>query len=399
MSIQLSWPGGFHEDCELIIFDKDGTLVDFKSVWLNMAAARAQRLADHLSKNSAELFAWRNRFLRALGVNPETGEISLQGPIVNLSFEAQSYCLATLLHTMLPEKYNWEQALSLTDNAIDWALSHNDPAMLAEPLPGAFEFIKEISKSHVKMALITSDSTENAKRTLARFGVLDYFSEVMGSDISPSKPSPRAVSMVCNKIGVTPSRTILIGDAPNDIKMAQGAKIPVICIEGIGNKKNLLEIGATAVIKNWDELKFNTKDKHEGLVLRTDGASRGNPGKAAIGFVITDLQGNYIKRYGEPIGVCTNNVAEYSALIKGLEKVVPMQPEELMIELDSDLIVKQIEGKYKVKEETLISLHSKAVKLLKKLTGKYKIAHIPRAKNFEADKLCNLALDLNRVVS
>lgn len=397
MSIQLNWPGGSHNDCELVVFDKDGTIIDFKSVWLNMAAARAQWIADHLSSNSPELFTWRNRLLRAAGVEPETGDISLHGPIVNLSFESQSYCLATLIHTLLPDKFSWDKALTLTNNSIEWALHHNDPAALAEPIEGAFEFIKELAKTDIKLALITSDSTENAKRTLERFGVFHLFSVVEGSDITPSKPSPRALLRVCKKAGVDPTRTIVIGDAPNDVRMAREANVEVLCLEGLANKNELTEMGAFP-FKSWNELSFKTVPNHEGLIIKTDGASRGNPGPASIGFVIYDLKGNIISKCGKPIGIQTNNYAEYSALIEGLKEVLRLSPRKISIEADSELMVKQVKKEYKVKDFALIELYGQVNELLNQLKGKWEIKHIARAQNHEADELCNLALNQNREI-
>ena len=397
MSIQLFWPGGSHNDCELIVFDKDGTIVDFKSVWLNMAAARAQWIADHLSSNSAELFSWRNRLLRAAGVEPESGDISLHGPIVNLSFESQSYCLACLIHTLQPDKFSWEQALNLTNASIEWALHHNDPAALAEPIEGAFEFIQQLSTTNVKLALITSDSSENAKRTLQRFQVLDLFSVVEGSDMIPAKPSPRALLRVCKRAGVDPSRTVMIGDAPNDVRMARETGVEVLCLEGLANREELIEMGATP-FKAWRELSFKDVQNHEGLILRTDGASRGNPGPAAIGFVIYDLKGNLISKRGKPIGIQTNNYAEYSALIEGLEEALRLRPRKLMIEADSELMVKQIRKEYKVKDYALLELYGQVAERLNEYNGKWEIRRIARAHNYEADELCNLALNNNREV-
>ncbi len=403
MVIELLWPNGSFENCKLIVLDKDGTIVKFGSVWLNMAAARAQWLAEQLSKNSSELFSWRNRLLRAAGINPETGSISLNGPIVNLSFENQSYCLASVIHALIPERFTWEQSLNLTDQAIEWALHQNDPATLAEPIDGAFEFIKQISSQapDIKLALITSDSTDNATRTLARFEVLDLFSSVEGSDIMPAKPSPKPLERVCKKLNIQLSETIVIGDAPNDIRMSLEAGVKVLCLEGLASENELKAMGASS-FTSWTDLKFKIKDQKiksnlssKTLILRTDGASRGNPGPAAIGFVIYNQENNQenkIYDFGEAIGNYTNNYAEYMALLKGLKKVVELAPENLTIEMDSELIVKQIKKEYKVKNTDLLLLFNQVSVLLKQLKN-YKIQHIRREKNKSADALCNLALD------
>ncbi len=124
-------------------------------------------------------------------------------------------------------------------------------------------------------------------------------------------------------------------------------------------------------------------------VLHCDGASSGNPGAAGIGVVIqTDSSTFEISEY---IGIATNNIAEYSALIKGLSKAKELGIDELEIFLDSELIVKQINGSYKVKNEKLKSFHEKAVKLLGSFQN-YSIKHVPREQNKEADKLAKEAV-------
>lgn len=123
-----------------------------------------------------------------------------------------------------------------------------------------------------------------------------------------------------------------------------------------------------------------------------DGASRGNPGKAAIGVVVTDEHGTEITKIKEYIGETTNNVAEYKALICALEFAVDNMIQYTNIFSDSELLVKQISGAYKVKDAKLKLLHTEAKKLIKELTS-FRITHVKREFNKEADKLCNEVLD------
>ena len=128
------------------------------------------------------------------------------------------------------------------------------------------------------------------------------------------------------------------------------------------------------------------------LVIFTDGASQGNPGQAAIGAVIEDGQGKVISRISRRIGHATNNQAEYMAIIAALEEASRLGAEEVEVRADSELVVKQLNGRYKVKKATLRPLYQKVVQLTGSLST-FTITHMPRAKNREADRLANKALD------
>lgn len=125
------------------------------------------------------------------------------------------------------------------------------------------------------------------------------------------------------------------------------------------------------------------------LIIYTDGASRGNPGPSAIGVVIKDEQGRVIAKISEAIGRTTNNRAEYFALIAGLEEALRLGAERVDLRMDSELIVRQLTGKYRSKE--LKALHKQTHQLLLKFKS-YSIQHIPRERNKEADALTRHAL-------
>ncbi len=130
----------------------------------------------------------------------------------------------------------------------------------------------------------------------------------------------------------------------------------------------------------------------QGAILYSDGGSRGNPGNAAIGIVITDVRGNILRELSQYIGIQTNNVAEYKALSRGLELALDMGITEITCFLDSELVVKQILGEYKVKNERMIPMYNMVIPLTKKFK-KFNIKHIRREKNKKADALVNEALD------
>lgn len=136
----------------------------------------------------------------------------------------------------------------------------------------------------------------------------------------------------------------------------------------------------------------------ERLTLEFDGGSRGNPGPAGIGVVIRAEDGTAIYTLGRCIGRATNNVAEYRALITALEQAIQLGASRIVIRGDSELIIKQMRGEYRVKHPDMKVLHDEAQALIKKF-AEAKIEHNLRHKNELADKLVNLSLDRNSDVT
>jgi probable phosphoglycerate mutase len=126
--------------------------------------------------------------------------------------------------------------------------------------------------------------------------------------------------------------------------------------------------------------------------LFTDGGSRGNPGPSAFGYVIQAEDGTVLAAHGETIGIATNNVAEYRGLVAGLRAALELQLSEIEVVSDSLLLVKQMLGEYKVKNEALRELSIEAGRLARQL-GKVEYRHVLREHNELADKLLNEALD------
>ena len=127
-------------------------------------------------------------------------------------------------------------------------------------------------------------------------------------------------------------------------------------------------------------------------IVHTDGAARGNPGPAAVGVVIQDESGRVLYETSRSLGIRTNNEAEYLAFLTALEYLRESRPEGVEFNLDSELVVRQLNGQYKVKEPRLQALHGQAMMLLN-LFPRHSIRHVRRAQNKRADELANEALD------
>jgi ribonuclease HI len=128
------------------------------------------------------------------------------------------------------------------------------------------------------------------------------------------------------------------------------------------------------------------------LVVHVDGGARGNPGPAAIGVVISAADGTLLDEVAERIGVATNNVAEYRALLRGLERAADLGATELELVNDSQLVARQLTGQYKVKHPGMKPLYVEAMRALRRFES-WRIRSVPRSENAQADLLVNQALD------
>ncbi len=126
--------------------------------------------------------------------------------------------------------------------------------------------------------------------------------------------------------------------------------------------------------------------------LYTDGGSRGNPGQAAYAYVICNMDGSVVEKSGKYMGITTNNQAEYQGLVAGLTRADELGVKSLQVYMDSELIIRQLNGQYKIKNALLLPFYSKS----KELSGAFtsiSFTHVPRALNQEADREVNRLLD------
>ncbi len=128
------------------------------------------------------------------------------------------------------------------------------------------------------------------------------------------------------------------------------------------------------------------------VVVHVDGGARGNPGPAAIGVVVSTPDGEVLDELGERIGVATNNVAEYRALLRGVERARALGASEVEIVNDSELVARQLTGAYKVKHPAMKPLYAEAIAALAGF-DRWRVRSVARADNARADELVNEALD------
>jgi ribonuclease HI len=134
------------------------------------------------------------------------------------------------------------------------------------------------------------------------------------------------------------------------------------------------------------------------MTLHTDGGARGNPGPSGAGISLLDVEtGEAVFEAGYFLGTMTNNQAEYTGLLKGLDAVIRAAPDEVAIYSDSELMVKQINGDYRVKNPNIKPLYEQAYQKLKQIP-KWKIHHVRREENRRADQLANMAMDMKEDV-
>lgn len=392
-------------EIEVIILDKDGVFVNFENLWGKIIVYRSQLLAEN-SLNAWEGFETvRNDCMRVMGLNPETEEFDPYSPGSSMPFEhvkiALASCLFTSVRKFRPE-FNWKNAIDAVEQSVVQVKSSYNYVDLSEPIDGSIEKINEIHNAGFKLAVLTSDIKENAIGALEKFGVKDKFTRVNAG----KRKTPEVYQKICDELGVPASKTVMVGDTPYELESARSCGATTVgVLSGVvpEHEKQILEEHADMVLGSLADLDLSnfmtaisgnnilSNSMAKLVTIFSDGASRGNPGDASIGVVLEE-EGREVSTISKTLGIATNNEAEYQALIAGLEEAANLGYEEVAAFADSELMIKQLNGEYKVKSENVKPLFKQAKELEKKFKS-INYTHIKREKNKKADKLANLALD------
>jgi phosphoglycolate phosphatase-like HAD superfamily hydrolase len=248
---------------EAIILDKDGVFVNFHKLWLRMIAYRAQLIAERSAETSEMLIKIRTNCIRAMGIDEDDEAIDPFGPC-SLPAQEVRVALATALFITCNEvdpTYSWSSAFRTVDESMDQAKTELSLVDLSEPIPGSIEKIKDLVKSGFKIAVFTSDSTENINATLEKFGIKNLISGIQAGEVK----TQALYEDLCSSLGVKPENTLLVTDSPIDLKVAHDAGAKTVAVlSGVieeGSASSMTKGIAHQVINSLAELEISYPKK------------------------------------------------------------------------------------------------------------------------------------------
>lgn len=373
-----------------IVFDKDGVIVDFAPRWLAVTQARLAAMALRMPLNPEAIECLRS----LLGVC--AGVIDPTGPLVTGS-RAEEITLASGF--LYQHGMNFLAARACVEEAFDEAERQPELNAYIKPTGELGPTLTALRALGLKLAIATTDLTERARADVSSLGLAAHFDVVLGVDaVARNKPHPDLFLEACRQMGVEPGEAWMVGDALNDIRMARAAKAGgAIGVRSGISSRELLESEADLVLDGiWDlpaRLESSCPpEKPKWHTLFTDGAARGNPGPAALGAVLLDDADQVLLELSERLGIASNNVAEYRALLAGLHAALARGIRLLVVKSDSELMIKQLQGEYAMKSAILRPLYREALELLKRFK-EVRLFHVRREANQHADRLANRAFE------
>jgi len=388
---QLMLPGG-PVTGQALIFDKDGVLVDFHAFWGEVSRLRVSEVCARAELGDEDAHA----LIRELGI--VDGKVDPTGPLaVGTRREEEAIASAFLYRRGM----SWIDARPLVEEAFDAAEGALDWTQAVKGLGEVRETLRALAEQGWKLAIATSDLTRYAERHAEMLGIAEFMGAIAGSDaVARSKPHADLVLACCETLGVAPSESIVIGDTLADLLMARaaGCAAAVGVRSGVSLDDGLTEHADIVLDGTWELPALSRPSPaapaaphvaaEQRYVLHTDGASKGNPGPAGLGAVLSTEDGTVIREIAEPLGNTTNNVAEYRAVIRGLQEAQHLGIRRLILRSDSQLVIRQLQGSYAVRHAMLLPLYHQVRDLL----GNFKevrLEHVERAQNARADALAN----------
>lgn len=236
-------------ECRLVILDKDGTLIDFPSLWVPVVRARARFIVEESGMGGP----LEPALLRAFGYDPDSGRIDPRGPLALAPRLETTVIGATVLYGAgLP----WEDAMASVRRAYRRADEAVDPVRMARAVPGVGAALARLRAAGARLAVATTDTTTQARRGLGAVGLAELFDAILGADdVTSSKPHPEMVQRLCEAAGVVPGEAVVVGDAVADMLMGReaGVALTVGVLTGVATAGDFASY-ADVVVSSLDDL-------------------------------------------------------------------------------------------------------------------------------------------------
>jgi phosphoglycolate phosphatase len=240
--------------CRLIIFDKDGTLIDFSATWIPLIRKRVSFLLERLGKPEG-LDAY---LLKSWGIDPVSGKVDPRGPCP-VSPRSDEIIIGTM--ALYQHGYHWDEAKQWVAQAFDEADMDGDWRQTVVPIKGIQTFLAQLKKDGFYTALATNDERKDTEAILNHLGIDGLFDMVLcWGEVSPPKPDPETILNICRKLSVPPNETVMVGDSVTDMMMGRraGVALTIGILEGGVTPKDELEKTADLVVPSILDLKFCT---------------------------------------------------------------------------------------------------------------------------------------------
>ena len=233
---------------ELVIFDKDGTLIDFKETWITIIQSLITAMGRHVHLTPG----LKDRVQKALGISVEKREIDGYGPLAMGTF---TECDALLTYCLYREGVRWDNAQSIVKSLGEEIFRSDIRKKSIRPAKGAIELLVRLKNKGIPTAVATNDKEEDARTDVNIIGAGDYIDLVVGADsVSQSKPAPDMVNKICNHFKIDPSNTVLIGDTVMDAILGRNSGVGLtIGITGIVSRE-ILQEHMDVVLDSLDEI-------------------------------------------------------------------------------------------------------------------------------------------------
>ena len=256
-NFSLSMPGIEYNNkrvpCRLVIFDKDGTLIDFTATWIPLIRKRISFLLKILGKNKE----FETLLLKSWGIDPVSGRVDPRGPCP-VSPRPEEIIIGTM--TLYQQGYPWDEARQWVSKAFDEADTATDRKELLKPVPGIRALLAHLKESGFFTALATNDERKDTEAMISDLGWGGLFDLVLCSgEVRQPKPHPEMVLSICHQLSVSPLETVFIGDSVTDMKMGRraGLALTIGIVEGGVTPREELEKVADLVVDSIWELKFH----------------------------------------------------------------------------------------------------------------------------------------------